>query len=108
LKKPETKYNIETPLYKGVIFILRSEIMKVQKKVLGFTVAVIAIAAFFGCSYPALEEETETKVDEQGRRIVEFSVPTQTYETVLGGGGDHKSFKFCNSSIFVGLYAGRV
>jgi hypothetical protein len=58
-----------------------------MKKTFGFTVAVMFAALVFGCSEQAFEEESGEQYDEQGRRLVTFSVPTQGYESVLSGGG---------------------
>jgi hypothetical protein len=61
--------------------------MSFNYKTFGFTTAAMVAAAvlgglwLFGCSQ-ALEEESPAKVDEDGRRLVDFSVPTEFY----GGG----------------------
>jgi hypothetical protein len=44
---------------------------------------VLGGLGLFGCSYQALEEEKTIKRDAEGRRLVDFSVPTESY----GGGG---------------------
>jgi hypothetical protein len=56
-----------------------------MKKVFGFAATVMFAAAIFGCSYEATVEEETAQYDEQGRRLVSFSVPTKGYE-ITGGG----------------------
>jgi hypothetical protein len=50
-----------------------------MKKLFLVGAVVFLAAAFFGCSEQALEEDAP-EYDEQGRRIVKFSVPTRAYE----------------------------
>jgi hypothetical protein len=45
-----------------------------MKRFITFGAVVVITAAFFGCSEQAFEETPE--YDEQGRRLVNFSVPT--------------------------------
>jgi hypothetical protein len=58
----------------------------------GLGAAVVLIAAFFttallGCA-EAVPEEEAVKLDDQGRRLVTFSVPTRGYGSLSGGGSD--------------------
>jgi hypothetical protein len=55
------------------------------KRMFGFMVAVLFAATVFGCSYETPAEEETVQYDEQGRRLVSFSVPTKGYE-ITGGG----------------------
>jgi hypothetical protein len=52
--------------------------------IVSLAVAAVIAAALFGCSSPALEEEAP-QYDDQGRRLVTFSVPTKTYDAALSG-----------------------
>jgi hypothetical protein len=59
--------------------------MSIMKIMFGFMIAVMTSAAILGCAeQAAFEEEAAPELDEQGRRIVSFSVPTQGYS--IGGG----------------------
>jgi hypothetical protein len=75
------------------LFYFKELNMSFNYKTRGFTTAAMVAAlvlcglGLFGCAYQAIEEESPTKVDEDGRRLVDFSVPTEFY----GGGG--KSLK---------------
>jgi hypothetical protein len=53
-----------------------------MKKLVTIGAVVVIAAVFFGCAEQAFEDEPE--YDEQGRRLVSFSVPTGSYSS--GGG----------------------
>jgi hypothetical protein len=56
--------------------------MKLKLRLFGIMAALATV--MFGCAEAVLEEKTP-KLDNEGRRLVEFTVPTSSYDN--GGGG---------------------
>jgi hypothetical protein len=78
---------LESPVKTWCLTPLRRLLDKesIMKKLVTFGAVVLIAMAFFGCSEQALEEPA-FEYDEQGRRLVTFSVPTKAYTDATGGG----------------------